>query len=74
MSGRSPHPRPDQERTTPPLMHPLAYDVAGVGHRGLNCRVSFGDTVSVVRGVARGVTPGICGTKGDVGEKSVTSP
>ena len=58
--GRSPQPRLDGERAVPPLKHPIMVGVAGVGCWGLVCGVSFGDSVRVVRGVARGVTPGIC--------------
>ena len=55
---RSPHPRPDGERTAPPLKHPLTDGTVGVGCWGLICCVSPGDTVSMVRGVTCGVYMG----------------
>ena len=45
----------------------------GVGHRGLICGVSFGDTVGVVCGVAHGVIPGIHEMWWDIGRKLMMS-
>ena len=64
LSGRSPRPHPDGERTAPPFTHPLKVGVTGVSHRGLICGVSLGDTVSVVCSVAQVVMPGVCRTRG----------
>ena len=61
-------------RTAPPLMHPLKVGVTGDSRRGLVRGVSLGDTVGVVRGMAHGMMLGVRRMRGDVREKSATSP